>query len=168
MRDNVRLEVKTNPLDQPVFWMDYDPKKHKFHDDLPDSVTYAFDYHHKLKFPIINHTVNYMRFVPGIKKIIRNGPCTIVIWNDGTKTIVRKSKFDREDDYAAVAQAIVKKIYGGTNAFHNLVNKKYEVHVSKKEQMQKQTYGYSMKEIAEGIQGMVKSAQNALEQFSQF
>lgn len=149
MRDNVRLEIKTNPLDQPVFWDD-------------------FDYHYKQKVPTIKHTINYMLFVPTIKKIIRNGPCTIVIWTDGTKTIVRKSEFDQEDDYAAVAQAIAKKIYGGTNAFHNVVNKKYEVHVSKIEQMQKQTYGYSMKEIAEGFQEMAKSAQNALEQFSRF
>lgn len=47
--------------------------------------------------------------LPGIKKVIFNKPCTIVLWEDGTKTIVRaqgKARFDREK---GLAMCIAKK-----------------------------------------------------------
>ena len=47
-----------------------------------------------------------------IEKVIFNNPATIVIWTDGTKTIVKKSKGDRYDKEKGLAFCYLKKIYG--------------------------------------------------------
>lgn len=51
---------------------------------------------------------------PEIKKVIYSGPCTIVLWSDGDKTIVRckNEEFDKEK---GLAMAVTKK-FMGTNA----------------------------------------------------
>jgi hypothetical protein len=46
------------------------------------------------------------------KKVIFNGPATIVMWEDGTKTIVKKSENDTDDREKAVMYAILKKEFG--------------------------------------------------------
>ena len=59
-----------------------------------------------------------------VKKIISNGPATIVFWNDGTKTIVKRDNYDEDDLYDAVANALAKKIFGSTSKFHKTIDKK--------------------------------------------
>lgn len=49
-----------------------------------------------------------------IKKIIFSGPCTIVLWDDGTKTIARVSEGDEFDSEKGVAICFMKKILGHT------------------------------------------------------
>ena len=51
-----------------------------------------------------------------VKKIIHSGRCTIVIWEDGSKTIVKQSADDDWDEYAAFCAAFCKKIFGSTSA----------------------------------------------------
>ena len=53
-----------------------------------------------------------------IKDVIFSGPCTIVLWKDGTKTIVRCENefFDREK---GLAMAICKKVLGTNNSGSN-------------------------------------------------
>ena len=53
-----------------------------------------------------------------IKNVIFSGPCTIVLWNDGTKTIVRCENefFDKEK---GLAMAICKKVLGTNNSGSN-------------------------------------------------
>lgn len=53
----------------------------------------------------------------GIKlnKVIFNGTSTIILWNDGTKTIVKPTDGDEFDKYAGFCAAFVKKIFGSTN-----------------------------------------------------
>lgn len=46
------------------------------------------------------------------KKVIFNGPATIVIWQDGTKTVVKKTDGDTDDREKAVMYAILKKEFG--------------------------------------------------------
>lgn len=46
------------------------------------------------------------------KKVIFNGPATIVIWQDGTKTIVKKTEDDTDDREKAIMYAILKKEFG--------------------------------------------------------
>ena len=52
-----------------------------------------------------------------IKRVICNGPATIVFWNDGTKTVVKCEKEPEEDDfekgilYAALKKLATKKEY---------------------------------------------------------
>lgn len=59
----------------------------------------------------INSVWGY-RNIPKPKKVIFNGPATIVIWQDGTKTVVKKSEDDTDDREKAVMYAILKKEFG--------------------------------------------------------
>ena len=60
-----------------------------------------------------------------IKKVIQNGNATIVFWADKTKTVVKRKEYDDNDVYAAVAQALAKKIYGSTGIFHKIIDQNY-------------------------------------------
>ncbi len=59
-----------------------------------------------------------------VKKIIHSGRCTIVIWEDGSKTIVKQSADDDWDEYAAFCAAFCKKIFGSTSAVKRIIDKK--------------------------------------------
>lgn len=65
---------------------------------------------------------NEMRF-PGIKKVYFNDPATIVLWCDGTKTVVKCSENDWYDPEKGLAMAILKKLWGNDNAYHQLFKK---------------------------------------------
>ena len=90
----------------------------------PDTIyKYHIDGRNSGRYPW-NEYVNYMvndekatkaairewRIAP--KKVIFNGPATIVMWQDGTKTIVKKSENDTDDREKAVMYAILKKEFG--------------------------------------------------------
>lgn len=57
-----------------------------------------------------------------IKKVIFSDPCTIVIWADGTKTIVRctDEKFDKEK---GLAMCIAKKSLGNKGKYYDIFKK---------------------------------------------
>ncbi len=59
-----------------------------------------------------------------VKKIIHSGRCTIVIWGDGEKTIVKQSEDDDWDEYAAFCAAFCKRVFGSTSAVKRLIKKK--------------------------------------------
>lgn len=48
----------------------------------------------------------------GIKKVIFNKPATIVLWEDGSKTVVKVNKGERWDPEKGLAMAIIKKKFG--------------------------------------------------------
>lgn len=48
-------------------------------------------------------------------KVIFNNPATIIIWDDGTKTIVKKQKGDRYDKEKGLALCYMKKALGNTS-----------------------------------------------------
>lgn len=54
-------------------------------------------------------------------RIIFSGPATIIFWHDGTKSVVKRRKGDKNDLDAAVAQAIAKKIFFSNSCFHTIV-----------------------------------------------
>lgn len=54
--------------------------------------------------------------IPVPKKIIYNGPATVVFWTDGTKTVVKKAKGQRDDKYSAFCSALAIKLYGSNSA----------------------------------------------------
>lgn len=54
-------------------------------------------------------TIAYFQGKSKIKKVIYNGPCTIVIWGDGSKTIVRCMETDEQNDKIGLALCIAKK-----------------------------------------------------------
>lgn len=57
-------------------------------------------------------TNNYAEFATGIKKVIFNGPATIVIWVDGSKTVVKCAEGDGYSKFSGLAIAMCKRMYG--------------------------------------------------------
>ena len=56
-----------------------------------------------------------------IKKVIFSGPCTIVFWEDGTKTMVRQQEnVDSLDLEKGLAMAIAKRVYGDKGNYNNV------------------------------------------------
>jgi len=58
-----------------------------------------------------------------IKKIIFNPPATVILWEDGTKTVVKCAEDDEFNPETGVAMCYVKKIYGSRHAFSKMVEK---------------------------------------------
>lgn len=56
--------------------------------------------------------------------ILKNGPATIVFWKDGTKTIVKRKKGEKEDPYYAFTAALAKKIYGNNSRIKGILESK--------------------------------------------
>ena len=54
--------------------------------------------------------------LPEIKKVIFNDPATIVLWDDGTKTVVKCSLGDTYSEWSGLAFCICKKLMG--DEFH--------------------------------------------------
>lgn len=72
----------------------------------------------------INRILSDTLCKPMVKKIIKSGPCTIVIWQDNTKTIVRLREGEKDDEYTAFSAAVVKKLYGSNSAVTKKIKKK--------------------------------------------
>ena len=70
----------------------------------------------------VKNAANFYR-VPEIKKVIFNDPATIVLWKDGTKTVVKaqdKEEFDKEK---GLAMAISKKSLGNEGQYYDTFKK---------------------------------------------
>lgn len=67
--------------------------------------------------------------VPAIKNVIFNDPATIVIWADGTKTVVKAQNDEAFDPEKGLAMAITKKVLGNQGNYYETIKKwveKYE------------------------------------------
>ena len=63
----------------------------------------------------------------GYKKVIFNPPATIVIWNDGSKTVVKCGPNDYYDPEKGLALCFMKRAFkNDNNAFHKVFNKALE------------------------------------------
>lgn len=65
-----------------------------------------------------------------IKDIIINDPATIILWKDGTKTIVKCQPVDTFDPGTGIAMAILKKLYGNSGFYKDIFEpaiEKYEL-----------------------------------------
>lgn len=58
-----------------------------------------------------------------IRKVIFNGPATIVYWADGEKTVVKCQENDIFDPEKGLAMAISKKALGNKSSFNNTFKK---------------------------------------------
>lgn len=58
-----------------------------------------------------------------IKNVIFNGPATIVLWNDGTKTVVKCGKNDTFDPEKGLAMAISKYFFDNAGYFNDVFKK---------------------------------------------
>ena len=58
-----------------------------------------------------------------IQNVIFNDPATIVLWNDGTKTVVKRGKNDTYDPEKGLAMAISKKALGNHGNYYDIFKK---------------------------------------------
>lgn len=87
-----------------------------------------------------------------IKEVIFNDPATIVLWNDGTKTVVKCQKGDKYDPEKGLAMAICKRALGTnkSNSNFNNVFKKWLPKEEPEEKYQK-SKGILEKALGENI-----------------
>lgn len=62
-------------------------------------------------------------YIPDIKNVYFNYPHTIVMWADGTKTIVKCQEGDLYDNHVGLAMAISKKALGNSGNYYNTFKK---------------------------------------------
>lgn len=67
-----------------------------------------------------NDVVRFGMCNVSIRKVIFNDPATIVLWSDGSKTVVKCGPEDTYDMEKGLAMAIVKKMAGNGNRFHKV------------------------------------------------
>lgn len=63
------------------------------------------------------------RGVPGIKNVYFNDPVTVVLWDDGTKTIVKCQEGDTYSKEVGLALCISKKALGNKGNFNDIFKK---------------------------------------------
>lgn len=87
-----------------------------------DAALYSFDFLNKLTGG--TDEMNKL----DVKKIIFNGPKTIVLWTDGTKTIVSMSKDEpRFDPEAAFCAAYTKKMFDSNSKIKRVIKEKSNI-----------------------------------------
>lgn len=82
----------------------------------------------KEAWPKVNPYLNFNRNTT-IKNVIFNNPATIVLWTDGTKTVVKCQNDEIFDPEKGLAMAIAKKAFGNKGNYCNEIKKwteKYE------------------------------------------
>lgn len=107
-----------------------------------------------------------------VKKIIFSGPKTIVLWSDGTKTIVSMSKNEAKfDPEAAFCAAYTKKMFGTNSKIKRIIKEKSNIKKWKEENEvpKDQLYKLGLKalglcedmDITENIKAIERAAKEA-------
>lgn len=86
---------------------------------------------------------------PYPKHIYKGDGKTVVMWEDGTKTIVKRAEGEPDNDYAAFTAALAIKVYGDNSKVNRIVRMTETVEKRKKKKKQK--------EDAEGQFEVIKS-----------
>lgn len=71
----------------------------------------------------LSNILNGYQNQPKIQKVIFNNPATIILWTDGTKTVVKCQPGDVYDKEKGFAMAYLKKLLGNDNTFNKEINK---------------------------------------------
>ena len=82
---------------------------------------YRFYKEHSANFTTKESADSY--YIP--KRIIYNDPATIVFWNDGTKTVVKKAEGETFNSYTAFCAALAKKTFGNNSTVNKIVRSGY-------------------------------------------
>lgn len=64
-----------------------------------------------------------------IKKVIFNPPATVILWHDGTKTVVKKSPGDDFDPYFGFVTAYAKHAFGNNSKIKKLLKEKSNIKI---------------------------------------
>ena len=97
------------------------------------------------------------------RKVIFSGPKTIVIWEDGTKTIVGCAEGQEYDEYAGFCAALAKKIFGTTSAAKRVMDANKVINspkeITQKEDIDYRTITY---EISENLKKALRECLNGI------
>lgn len=66
------------------------------------------------------------------KRIVKSGRATIVFWEDGTKTVVKRSPDEQDNDYNAFLAALGIKIFGSNSQLKKIIKEQTVVQKPKK------------------------------------
>lgn len=75
---------------------------------------------------------------PYPKHIYKGEGKTVVMWEDGTKTIVKRAEGEPDNDYAAFTAALAIKVYGDNSKVNRIVRMTETVEKRKKKKNQKE------------------------------
>ena len=91
--------------------------------------SYGYDVQHLSKFDDIINLIKKeisedgSRSVPEIEKVIFDNPATIVLWEDGSKTVVRVQDGDTFDKEKGLAMALLKKLLGNYGSYYKEIKR---------------------------------------------
>lgn len=92
---------------------------------------------------------DYLDYNDIIKKVIFSGKATIILWDDGEKTVVKCQKGDKYDPEKGLVMAMLKYFLGNDNTFNDYINEAMEKAVfadeSKKDEKPKKKVGLGAK-----------------------
>lgn len=94
------------------------------------------------------HFTPYVQHL-SINKVIFNDPATIIIWKDGTKTVVKTAPGETYSKWAGMALCISKKLYG--DRFHRI----FKEYCGEEEEEERSSY--SWQEWHEALMGACKN-----------
>lgn len=102
-------KYESDTLINPVLAMDIDKEMKMLTKDVLNKIFGAKNVERK----------NDMR----IKKVYFNNPATVVLWEDGTKTVVKSGEDDIYDPEKGLAMAIAKKALGNQGNYYDVFKK---------------------------------------------
>lgn len=70
-----------------------------------------------------NHCYGITKPSIKVKRVIFNDPATIILWKDGTKTVVKCQNGEAFDPEKGFALAYLKKLLGNDNTFNKEIHK---------------------------------------------
>ena len=78
-----------------------------------------------INFTVNDHTNCWcsIKYSPAIRKVIFNPPATIILWSDGTKSVVKCQNGEPFDAEKGFALAYLKKLMGNDNTFNKEIHK---------------------------------------------
>ena len=107
-------------------------KDNTFHADVSANVypSYIDLLKYSSPFNLDTAIIKYVSY--DIKKVHFNNPATVVMWEDGTKTVVKCQPGDEYDAEKGLAMCFMKKILGNKSNFNNVLNKYIEEYEAEK------------------------------------
>lgn len=97
-------------------------------DSVVQQVKDAIDLANKEYLSCANYTIEassllFPTKLPAINRVIFNFPATVVLWSDGTKTVVKCGERDEWDPEKGLAMAIAKKAMGNKGSYNKVFKK---------------------------------------------
>lgn len=75
--------------------------------------------------------IQQMKRIPPIRNVIFNPPATIVLWDDGTKTVVKCHDGEFSEEFG-FAMAVMRKLYGTRSGFLAQIRNAYRPYLTAK------------------------------------